>query len=152
MASHVLHLIPSWRAVARELVRVVRRGGVILIDPGGWNEGVWGEVQHFFASAAEAPGHPGLEEVAELDDLMASLGASLRPLPPVWDVTRSGLGPLIDRLENGIYSFTWSLDEDVRKSAAAATRSWAATKFGSLEWVRAHVHAIEYRAYDVRKR
>ena len=34
LASHVFHLIPSWRAAVLELVRVVRPGGVVLISRG----------------------------------------------------------------------------------------------------------------------
>jgi hypothetical protein len=51
-------------------------------------------------------------------------------------------------MEQGIYSFTWQLDEDARRAVAARTRVWAGRRW-SLEQPRRHRRRIVLRAYDV---
>jgi hypothetical protein len=65
-------------------------------------------------------------------------------------VTSQGtLAELIDRLGDGIYSWTWSVDEDTRRRAANDLRAWAAAEFGPLDAPREGYGEIRYRAYDV---
>src|SRR2546427_10453726 len=52
VASHVFHLVPGWREGVAELVRVVRPGGVVLVElTGGWAE-IFRDVRRRFAGAA----------------------------------------------------------------------------------------------------
>src|SRR5438876_844399 len=51
LACHVLHLVPGWRTVLGELARVVRGGGMVLVDVGG-EEGPLAEVRDRFAAEA----------------------------------------------------------------------------------------------------
>ncbi|HSR22350.1 MAG TPA: hypothetical protein VLW53_02285, partial [Candidatus Eisenbacteria bacterium] len=56
---------------------------------------------------------------------------------------------VIRRLEEGILSGCWPLDEAERLAAGAATRRWARERFGSLERVHRVEAAIVWRAYEV---
>src|SRR5215469_14725710 len=62
---HVLHLVASWRRAVRELVRVVRPGGVILVESATRPASALGEViRHSWAVASPEgpPGRPGLTD------------------------------------------------------------------------------------------
>jgi SAM-dependent methyltransferase len=149
---HVLHLIESWRRAVEELVRVLRPGGVVLVEsakrsPGG----AAGEVIRHFWSVASPDGRPrrlGLTDVGELDGVLGELGFRTRLLPPVTERTESNLAHIIARLEQGVQSACWGLSEEVRRSAAAATREWARDRYESLDAARPMDQTITWRAYD----
>lgn len=151
IACHVLHLIPSWQAAAEELVRVVDRGGVILVDVGGDAPGVGRElVRYFFAQTRlGARSRPGLVDPAELDRLLAGHGMAARPLAPVVRRRDVRVEDVIRRLEEGVFSGCWPLDQEERLAAGAATRKWARERIGSLERVHSIEREIVWRAYEV---
>lgn len=150
LASHVLHLIPSWQEAVSELVRVVRPGGSLLFDPGGRGLEWWKEVQErFSAEAGIEDRFPGLNEPEELDAAMSALGAKVRLLTTVISTETTTLEERIGSLEKGIYSFTWQLDEETRRRAAQVTRDWAEERFGALDEARVSEWPIAWRAYDL---
>jgi SAM-dependent methyltransferase len=153
LCVHVLHLIRRWGEAVDELLRVVRPEGVILIDVGGAEDPSLRLLEDRFGAAAGivAAERPGLSRsrIAELDDRLAAGGCTLRLLPPVAVVREERLADHIDRLEEGLYSWTWPVAEPARRSAAAETRAWAVTEFGPLDAARAVRSDIRYRAYDL---
>lgn len=150
LACHVLHLIPEWRGAAEELVRVTWPGGVILIDLGGWGGGPWKEIEgHFQKEAGIDRPRPGATDPSELDAAMGSLGAIYRELPEIRVTRTLDLGELLQRIENGVYSFTWHVDEAGRVRAARATRAWAEERFGDLDQPLEHELVVSWRAYDL---
>ena len=52
LCVHVLHLIPQWQAAVDELLRVVRPGGVLLVDLGGPDDPVSRQIEDRFGDAA----------------------------------------------------------------------------------------------------
>jgi hypothetical protein len=84
-----------------------------------------------------------------VDAAMLEHGARVRELPPVAETRRTAPAALIDRLEEGLYSFTWQTSPAARRKAAAATRAWAESRFGSLDEARAVRLTISWRAYDL---
>ncbi|CAN5565895.1 class I SAM-dependent methyltransferase [soil metagenome] len=150
LACHVLHLIPRWHAAVGEMARVVRPGGVVLVDVGGWGSGWVQTVHERFAASAGLPSRrAGAEDASEVDEAMRALGAGIRELAPVKDVRRLSVGSAIDDLEAGLYSNTWSASPDVRRRAAGATRCWAQEELGDLDEVRDETRVIAWRAYDL---
>lgn len=152
LISHVLQLVADWQQVVTELVRVVGTGGVVIVDL-GWRRGLRLELQQRFADEV------GLERidigldpkrVADLDREFARHGAVLRELPRVVETRDARVGDLVDRLEAGVVPVTWSVDEVTRRKAAAAVRTWARQRYGSLDRPRAIETIIAMRAYDVR--
>jgi ubiquinone/menaquinone biosynthesis C-methylase UbiE len=148
---HVLHLIESWRLAVEELARVVRPGGVILFESATSPDSAAREVSRHFWSVASPngrPRRPGLTELADLETLLAGLGFRTRLLAPVVERTERSLAEVIARLEAGVLSACWGLDEAVRGSAAAATREWAQERYDSLDVLRSNDQTITWRAYD----
>ena len=154
LAVHVLHLIDDWRAVLRELRRVVVPGGVFVTsftpNQATNHESLFGALADRFRRAAGLPlTFPGTTTEEEVDAAMRELGAAVRPLSPVRAVLRIPPGEIVDRLAEGLYSFTWPLEEGPRRRAAEAVRAWAAESYGSLEEPVADVWEVRWRAYDL---
>jgi SAM-dependent methyltransferase len=150
LICHVLHLIRRWEDALRELVRVVRRPGVILIEHAE-RGGQAGDLRrHFHEAAGVAPyGRLGVRDPEQVDAALVSLGARGRPLPTVADERTTTVGEIIDRLEMGIHSSNANLPEDVRRRAATATRHWAATRYGSLDAPLHFRRSVTWRAYEL---
>jgi SAM-dependent methyltransferase len=153
LSVHVLHLISQWDAAVAELLRVVCPGGLVLVDLGGAKDPVADPVEDLFSAEAgiAARDRPGLtrEREAELDERLADAGCAARSLagvPLTWEGT---LAEHIDRLEKGIYSWTWGADQEARHRAAEVVRTWAAKEFGPLDVSRRRSSEIRYRAYDL---
>jgi SAM-dependent methyltransferase len=150
IACHVLHLIPDWRGAVAELARVVGAGGRLLVNLGGWDRGVWREIEErFVAEAGVNNPRPGATDAREVDALLAEAGATVRVLPDIVDARRLSYGELIDRIESGMYSFTWGADEDARRRGAEAVREWVLAEHGRLDEVHDKLWSVSWRAYDL---
>jgi ubiquinone/menaquinone biosynthesis C-methylase UbiE len=150
---HVLHLIPRWREALVEILRVVRRPGVVLIDPGsGSQRGMSAQLTRRFAREASSSLEklmPGLYKVEALDAAMSELGATIRMLPEM-TITRSrSVRAYVEEMASGSQAFTWQLEEPTRRAAGQRTLVWAAERFGSLDQVRRMRWRIAWRAYDL---
>ena len=150
IVCHVLHLIEAWQRAVDELVRVVRPGGLILIESAKRESSAIGEVSRFFWTATRLGRRdvPGLADLAAVDPLLSGLGFRARLLPPIVERTERSMGELIAGLEDGILSGCWELSEDERRSAAASTREWASRRHGSLDAPHVIEQTITWRAYD----
>lgn len=150
VARHVLHLIPRWPDALGELVRVVRPGGVLLLNIGSAG-GPWEEVEDRLEGAA-GPGsrRPGLEATDHglLGDTLWRLGARYRELPRVWEESDRTLEAYFHEVEEGVFSWTWNVPPDRLAAAVDATRAWASERFGSLDEILEPRYPIVWRAYD----
>jgi len=146
---HVLHLVPAWRAAVREFVRVLRPGGIVLVDLGDNPNPVARDVNREFARHAgqERP-RPGLTDSAALDDVMAELRVPLARTRPVAFTHHYTLDDYVRRLESNQFSSTWGLDDATRTRAAAATREWAEHEYGDLAARRSDDVEIVWRVYE----
>jgi ubiquinone/menaquinone biosynthesis C-methylase UbiE len=149
LAVHVLHLIPSWEQAIDELLRTVRSKGVILIDPGGWTGDWLTEFHERFCKAAGVPIFPGLVEPEDLDRAMAERGAPGRRLPPVTERQTFTMVHHLRMLEEGMFSYTWSVPEPDRRRIVAGIRAWAQDRYGDLEEPRPSVRDIIWRVFEV---
>jgi SAM-dependent methyltransferase len=147
---HVLHLIPDWRRALGEALRVLRPGGVVLVDVGGWGSG-WGAaiVQRFCREAGVAHEFVGVRSAPEVDRAMSEAGVGLRVLPSIRERTIDSVEARIRRLESGVFSFTWPLSPRERRRAGRAVRLWARDRFGDLHRKRRAGRTITWRAFDV---
>jgi SAM-dependent methyltransferase len=150
LACHVFHLIPAWDAAVRELVRVIAPGGILLVDLGGPRDALNGSIRdHFCAAAGVRRPRPGLDDPAELDRLLEGLGATLRTLEPVVERRTTTTAQMVAHLESGLFSLTWSMTDEDRRSAADATRHWAERELGPLGEDHAVQTVIRWRAYEL---
>jgi ubiquinone/menaquinone biosynthesis C-methylase UbiE len=151
-ARHVLHLIRDWRAAVRELVRVVERGGVVLINF-GFNEGPWQEIGDHMDAQVGRDGERviGLDFDGRdrLDAAMAELGASHRELPEIWQESELTLGRYFAEIEDRAFSWTWRVPTDRLVAAVAETKAWAAARYGSFDRILEPRFKSVWRAYDL---
>jgi ubiquinone/menaquinone biosynthesis C-methylase UbiE len=150
LACHVLHLIPAWPDALEELARVVRPGGVILVDLGGWGRGWSRQIQdRFCIEAGISSPVVGTHDAEEVTEAMRSLGASVRRLPEVGRSRTTTIAEQLRQLADGVFSFTWSVDEDTRRRAADLAGRWAKERFGSLTRPRRTRGKISWLAFDL---
>jgi ubiquinone/menaquinone biosynthesis C-methylase UbiE len=150
LACHVLHLIPAWPRALAELVRVVRPGGVILVDMGGWGRGWSREIQERFCREAGISSPVvGTHDAAEVMEAMRSVGAVGRKLPEVQRSRTTSIAEQLQQLADGVYSFTWSVDDEARGRAAERVGRWAEAWFGSLTAPRRTRGSISWLAFDL---
>jgi SAM-dependent methyltransferase len=147
LASHVLHLVADWRGAVGELVRVLRPGGVLLVSRGGPPA----ELDELFQRLRAGMGIPEGRHVVGLDDPMevdGMLGAG-RSLPDVHGERQTSIASLLHLVEENRQSWTWRVPEDVRLSAVAATRTWAANHYGDIDAQRLFPFVVRWRAWEV---
>ena len=148
---HVLHLVPEWRQVISELVRVIDGGGIVLLArgdiPPAWREAT----DRFRALAGEPSFARGLEawDPGTVDRAFEGHGARPRSLPAIAERVPQSLGSFLDQMADGLHSWTWDVEESVRRAAAADVRGWALERFGTLDPPEARDVSIEWRAYDL---
>jgi SAM-dependent methyltransferase len=152
-ARWVLHLIPGWRDVIAELTRVVRPGGVIVIEPGGYR-GDWHEVwERIEAELGPAVRHIGLTvpegDFSELDGVFADHAAVPRDAPRVNVRSEDTLGEFFDQARDRSFSWTWRIDPDVLRSGLDAVEAWARDRYGDdLDTVGSQMQMV-WRIYDL---
>jgi SAM-dependent methyltransferase len=147
----VLHLIPDWRAVLAEIVRVVRPSGVFVASLGAYG-GERTEISERFAQLAGVTMAPvGLfwDDFDALDRAMVEMGASPREMPSLHETGDEPLAEFLKGIEENRYSWTWSIEESVRLRALAEVLLWAEGRFGPLEERRPFEHRSRWRAYDL---
>lgn len=149
VACHVFHLIPQWRNAVAELVRVVRRGGVLLFNLGGPPTPVGRAIaERFEAEVGRGPLRPGLADPAELDAALADI-SSPRELDPVGNTVSMSVAEVLERYELNQLGICWALADDVRLRAVAATRRWAEATYDDLAHPEPAESPIVWRAYDL---
>jgi len=150
LAPHVFHLLPSWRAVVSELVRVVRPGGAVLVELTEGRSETFADVRRRLAEAGGLDRlHLGVSDAGELDDAFHRAGLPVRELPPIEEQSEIVLDELIGVFERGEFSYTWRMKESTRLRAAREVREWARRRYGSLEAPRPDTRVIAWRAYDL---
>lgn len=153
IASHVLHLIPEWKAALDELVRVLVPGGVLLASRSADPRAEWQNVvrRRFYIEAGDPSWPPGLSRIDELDREMSARHASVRKLDDVSNDAASSIAEVLEMLEKGIYAACWAIDAETRVRAAAATREWAARELGDIHERRRTTSSSDWRAYRLRE-
>ena len=144
----VLHLIPAWEQAIDEVIRVLQPHGSFTVALGGqFGAGAWEEIAMKFRSLTGAE-NVGAKSIGEVSDAMSTRRWVGRELPPFKVEHEVTPAEVIRRLEEGCYSFTWLVDEQTRREAAAATRSWAERRYGDLDTPRPNEFGAVWRRYD----
>lgn len=148
---HVLHLVPGWRQVLAEAVRVVRPGGTLVVSITDYT-GLYREIQgRFLMEAGELPLAVGLrpDDPGSLRRAMTRLGAQVRPLPVVRGMRTLTVERFLIGIEDGHYSWTWPATDERRHQAARRLRAWLVRRFGNLGRPVEAQFAAEWWAFDL---
>ncbi|MDP9325793.1 MAG: class I SAM-dependent methyltransferase [Candidatus Dormibacteraeota bacterium] len=148
IACHIFHLVRDWTSAVSELVRVVRPGGVILVEA----DSSGGLRSRFRDRVAEMVGDdrvtPDRLNTAEVEARFLELGARVRHLPVVeWERERTVRGAL-DELASNQWSMTWSIAEALPAVVEQLTREEEAAR-GDLDTPIVEKQEIAWRAYDL---
>jgi SAM-dependent methyltransferase len=150
IACWVLHLIPRWTDAIEEVARVLRLDGIFLVNQGGWHNDWFDDVEGRFAEAAGIPKRlPGLMTKEELDSAMEELGAMVRVPDPITGTQQNTIAARLDRLEQGMYSWTWGIPQETRSNAVEQVRAWARDEYGDLDEPRDFETAESWRVYEL---
>ncbi len=148
----VLHLIPDWAGVVREIVRVLAPGGEFVAALGAYG-GTRSQIQERFAETTGVTIEPaGLDwdGWALLDAEMARLGVAKLPDITFLDHERDDLETFIQGIEGNRFSWTWAVrDETARREAAADVRRWAEDRWGVLAEVPLEEFETRFAVYGV---
>jgi ubiquinone/menaquinone biosynthesis C-methylase UbiE len=126
MASHVLHLIPDWRAAVDEAVRVLGPGGLLLADFGGGPRAPWsGPAHELMKRRRIVHVRPGVSDPLAVGDHLG-WRASARKLPPVTMTVRRSLRQDLDNWERQIHAWTWPYSPGDMRAACRDIQDWAA--------------------------
>jgi SAM-dependent methyltransferase len=151
-ARWVLHLISNWRDAVAELCRVVRPGGSVLIEPGGYG-GKWRDLWLLFVDelgeAAVPVGLDARDGHADLDDAFDAGGAVRRELPTISSPVSGSIGRFLDETGARLYSWTWRIPEADLERAVATVRERAAERYGDLDRPFDPEVPMGWRAYEV---
>jgi SAM-dependent methyltransferase len=151
LARWVLHLIPDWRDVVAELVRVIRPGGALVVHLGSYG-GPRDETHRRFSELSGMDLEPvglGWHGEAELDAEVAVHGGTLRLLPSIREVDDEPIGVFLDAIRDGLYSWTWQVPDDIRRRILEEVRPWAEERFGQLDRPHLVETDLVWRAYDL---
>lgn len=148
LAVHVLHLVPSWHTLLDEIRRVLRPGGALVANDTEDFGDIWTEITKRFRDAAGM--RTAFTGVTDLDAVAEQLGpgTTVTTLPDTIESRTYTPEELIERLEQGLYSFTWRLDEAARLEAGHEVREWAASEYGSLTAEVPSRYRIGWRVFE----
>jgi len=142
MTVHILHLIPPWRDVLREVWRVLKPGGAYL------NVKTWGSagvsirdrLRTYWRDWLGAEGfnanNPGLHDQTEFLKELQSIGAHLSEVEVMRYPLTFTLREELDRFASRIYSDSWDLPNPVFDASIKELRTWVEGEYGDLDGPR----------------
>jgi ubiquinone/menaquinone biosynthesis C-methylase UbiE len=151
VVRHVLHLVPAWRQVVGDLVRVVVPGGLVLVSSGQVPE-PWHELTERFMDRVGRPSFAAAFDAWEtgaIERAFREHDASLRRLPKITERVPQTLAEFLDQMASGLHSWTWEVDEETRQEAVVELRAWALERWGTLDPPGGRDVAIEWYAFDL---
>lgn len=151
VVRHVLHLVPAWRQVVAELVRVVAPGGLVLVSSGQVPE-PWHELTDRFMDRVGRPSFAdALDswETGAIVHVFRAHGADPRQLPRITEQVAQTMERFLDQMAAGMHSWTWEVDEEERRQAVAELRAWAEERWGTLDPPGSRDVEIEWHAFDL---
>ncbi len=147
----VLHLISDWTVAVAEMARVVRPGGVLLVCLGVFDEATAAIRARFTEITGISTDPVGLMwgEHEVLDAELERLGATVRFLPGIREEQQETVAEFLDDVQEGRWSWTWHVPDDVRLRAVTELRPWAERRFGPLDRFQRYEVETVWRAYDL---
>lgn len=155
LTVHVLHLIPAWRDVLREIKRVLAPGGVYL-NVRTWDmvgDSAVDRIREFWRSWMNQhgwdAGHLGVRTHADLLRELRLMGANVSEVEPARYTHSVNVRKELENFAARIYSETWDIPEAIFNESMQELQAWALREFGDLDQeivddVRIVIHAARF--------
>lgn len=149
LASHLLHLIPDWKATVDEAVRVLQPGAVLLVDFGSGPPAPWHD-----ATSRVRREHgmvlvrPGMSDPRPVEEHLRGRALG-RPLSPLTMTAPRTLAQDLADWEGRRHSWTWTASAEQITSAIAAATRWAADTGWPLDRRVELERTIQWWAFDL---
>lgn len=136
--NHMLHLVPDWRQVLLEIVRVTRDSYFSILERSGRTTNLHREYDRLAAERGYKWAPPGLHERDLPDVLPPDL---VMPVGPFDDIVPAD--HILDELEQRSFSSQWGTPEDVHRQVMRELRNrWAGHEFK-------HTYSLEITFWQV---
>lgn len=157
LTVHVLHLIPAWRDVLREIRRVLAPGAVYL-NVRTWDStgtSIGQQIRTFWRGWLSARGvDAGPVGVRNHDEFLQEIqtaGATVTEVEAVRFSKSFHLGEELERFGSRVYSETWDIPDAIFDASIKELRAWVMHEYGSLDReiddeVRFVIHAVRFAA------
>ncbi len=136
IAVHLFYFIGAWRTAARELLRVVRPDGPVVLAHTGMGmelAGVNARYRELCAEQGCRPASPGVRSTAEVVDYYGEIGCSVMWIRDRWTWTqRIGLGTALGYVRARAYSFARIAPDPVHAAACTRLAAELLDEFGDL--------------------
>jgi SAM-dependent methyltransferase len=138
LTVHVLHLIPSWREVLREIQRVLAPGGAYL------NVTTWGSTgdstrerirlhwQDGLRTQGMNVGNPGIQGREQFVAELQSMGAQVTEVEVLRYPIAFTLRDQLERIASRIYSDSWDIPDTIFEASVEELRGWVEQEYGDL--------------------
>ncbi len=133
--ARLLYLVPGWRALLRDVRRVLKPGGRLLHE---WSNGdadeEWVQIREKLRSMCEHEGvanpfHPGVRTEDEVEESLAGLSMTRIATERLGSGHPMTVGDFLKRLVDGECSYTWAVPKDIAARCLPALQRWAAARF-----------------------
>ena len=147
---HVLHLVPEWRRALDETLRVIRRGGALLIGQdvhgGGYPHAEiqdrWREIITRLGHPPVTVGAPGFQAIVNELREKRGLAVTIETLA-TWDVEQTPRSAL-DYIATRTWSRTWAAPDDAFAESIRQLTAWADRHYtGRLDAPQTSPHSFK---------
>jgi len=133
--NHVLHLIPDWRDVLKEIARVTRETYFTVIERSDRVESIKREYDALVKAAGHDWSHPGFHE----KDLPGLLKPDfVMPVGPFREILLAD--SILEELNGRTYSSQWDVPEEIHRGAMESLR----TKWKGKEFQRSYTLEVTF--------
>ncbi len=133
--ARLLYLVPRWRELLWEAVRMLAPGGRLLHE---WANGdadeEWVQIREKIRAMFEHDGlrnafHPGVRTEDEVETFLAGLGMTRIATERLGSGHPMTVGDFLKRLVDGECSYTWAVPKDLAARRLPELEAWAAARF-----------------------
>ena len=148
LGCHVLHLIPDWPAAVEEACRVLRPGGLLLLDFGGPTPAPWSEeCVEILGRHGVVRNRPGVSNPDPVTDYLGHR-ARRRALRPVHFTEEVSLADELEVWEKQLLAWTWPYTSLQMRRACDEIRAIAASRGWTIDAKLRLEAVIQWWAFD----